>query len=264
MAFIPGGGAARLKAWGVHVYTALGLVVSAVMGVCIVRGGERDFSLAFAMMALATIIDSTDGWLARRYHVKTVVPEFDGRRLDDIVDFHTYTSLPLLLMWRAQILPEAWQWVYLAPLLASAYGFCQASIKTDDGYFLGFPSYWNVVAFYMYALQAPAWFTAGLVLIFSALTFVPSRYLYQSQGGALNRFSNWLSLGWVALLAYIFLNPGLGPLTGESARAWVWASLYYPVYYLVVSWALSLGLFDKLGAGAAVAPTGPSRSRAAA
>ena len=43
----------------------------------------------------------------------------------------------------------------LVPLLASAYGFCQVEAKTDDHYFLGFPSYWNIVAFYLYVLRLP-------------------------------------------------------------------------------------------------------------
>ena len=62
-------------------------------------------------MAIATIVDSTDGTLARKVRIKEVVPGFDGRRLDDIVDFLNYTFLPLLLIWRAGILPpgqEAW------------------------------------------------------------------------------------------------------------------------------------------------------------
>ena len=108
---------------------------------------------AFVLMLVATLIDATDGTLARAIRVKEVLPGFDGRRLDDIIDFLTYTFLPLLLIWRAELLPagrEAW---LLLPLLASAYGFCQVSAKTDDGYFLGFPSYWNLVAFYLYALQ---------------------------------------------------------------------------------------------------------------
>ena len=62
--------------------------------------------------------------------------------------------LPLLLIWRAGLLPENCEAVLLLPLLASAYGFCQTSAKTDDGYFLGFPSYWNLVAFYLYIVAA--------------------------------------------------------------------------------------------------------------
>ena len=107
-------------------------------------------------MAAATIVDSTDGSLARKVRIKEVVPGFDGRRLDDIVDFLTYTFLPLLLIWRAEILPSGQEaWLFL-PLLASAYGFCQVQAKTDDGYFLGFPSLWNLVALYLYVLPLGA------------------------------------------------------------------------------------------------------------
>ena len=55
-------------------------------------------------------------------------------------------------MWRAGLAPGGW---LLFPLLASAYGFCRDQAKTDDGYFLGFPSYWNIVAFYCYFLALP-------------------------------------------------------------------------------------------------------------
>src|SRR5437762_3256853 len=100
-------------------------------------------------MFIATVIDATDGTLARLVNVKQVLPGFDGRRLDDLIDFQTYTSLPLLLIWRAELLPPGQDAWLLAPLLASAYGFCQVAAKTDDGYFLGFPSYWNIIAFYL-------------------------------------------------------------------------------------------------------------------
>src|SRR5215213_6114760 len=171
----------KILAWGVHLYTASGLVAAAMMVVLIVRGGDEAFRSAFALMLLATFIDSTDGWMARRVRVKEVVPGFDGRRLDDIVDFHTYTTIPLLLIWRAGILEGGQEWWLLMPLLASAYGFSQVNAKTDDGFFLGFPSYWNIVAFYLYLLRPPIWLTLALVITLSLLTFVPWRYLYPSQ-----------------------------------------------------------------------------------
>ena len=42
-----------------------------------------------------------------------------------------------------------------APCWPALYGFCQVQAKTDDGYFLGFPSLWNVVALYLYVLPFP-------------------------------------------------------------------------------------------------------------
>ena len=94
-----------------HGYTALGLVAAGLIAVLLVHGGPDAFRWSFLLMAAATIVDSTDGFLARKVRIKEVVPSFDGRRLDDIVDFLNYTFLPLLLIWRAGILPpgqEAW------------------------------------------------------------------------------------------------------------------------------------------------------------
>ncbi len=131
---------AKALAWLVHLYTALGLVCAAGIAVLIVQGGDEAFRLAFVLMLLATAIDATDGWLARKARVKEVLPHFSGRALDDVIDFQTYAALPLLLVWRADLLPGAMAWLLLLPLLASAYGFAQVNAKTDDGFFLGFPS----------------------------------------------------------------------------------------------------------------------------
>ncbi len=142
------------------------------MAVLIIRGGDRSFRWAFALMMIATAIDATDGWLARKAHVKEVLPGFDGRALDDLIDFHTYTTLPLLLLWRAGVLSAGLSWILLLPLLASAYGFSQVNAKTDDGFFLGFPSYWNIIAFYVYILRPEPLVSALILVSFALLTFV--------------------------------------------------------------------------------------------
>src|SRR5262245_55581310 len=155
-------------------------------------------------MLVATLIDATDGTLARAVRIKETLPGFDGRRLDDLIDFLNYSFLPLFLLWRADYLKGGLEYWLLLPLLASAYGFCQVSVKTDDGYFLGFPSYWNLVAFYIWALQPlPAWVTLTLLIVPSLLTFVPSRYLYPSMGKSkLNRVTNLLGGVWAGLLIW--------------------------------------------------------------
>ena len=232
-------------AWGVHFYTALGLVAAAAIAVLIVEGTGNAFRWAFALMLLATLIDATDGTLARAVKVKDVLPDFDGRKLDDLVDFLTYTFLPLFLIWQAKLLPAGCECCLLLALLASAYGFCQSSAKTDDGYFLGFPSYWNLVAFYLYALQPlPGWVSVGLVTVLALLTFVPSRYLYTTQRGRLNRFTNLLAILWSGLAVWILrvlppeaLSPG-SPPDGLPQRLAL-LSLFFPVYYMVVSWVVS-------------------------
>jgi phosphatidylcholine synthase len=192
-------------------------------------------------------VDSTDGALARKVRIKEVVPSFDGRRLDDLVDFLNYTFLPLLLVWRASILPTGLEaWLFL-PLLASAYGFCQVQAKTDDGYFLGFPSLWNVVAFYLYALPLGLWPSLAVIVVLSILTFVPSRHLYPSQPGWINRLAILLGIPWAIVFVWLIWKL---PHEGETAVSpstiqWAWISLYYPIFYLAVSWAISLAHWQK-------------------
>jgi phosphatidylcholine synthase len=234
----------QVLAWGVHSYTALGLVASAGIAVLIVNGGAESFRWAFALMLLAALIDATDGTLARRVKVKEVLPGFDGRRLDDLIDFLNYTSLPLLLIWRAEILPADRAWWLLVPLLASAYGFCQSSAKTDDGYFLGFPSYWNLIAFYLYYLQPPPWVAIALLATFALLTFVPLRYLYPTQRGKLNRVTTILGAIWTIFPLWILLQPKLDlpwlrVSPSEFTRGLAIFSLFFPIYYLIASWYVS-------------------------
>ena len=112
--------------------------------------------------------------------------------------------------------------------------------KDPDGYFLGFPSYWNIVAFYPYhalAALTPGWLSHAGQVVPALLTFVPSRYLYPSQHGQLNRLTSVLAVPWLGLLAAV-----LWYLPTDGDRAW-WlalASLYYPAYYLLVSWGVSV------------------------
>jgi len=230
----------RIQAWAVHFFTSLGLVAAAAIAVLIVRGGDDAFRAAFALMCIATLIDAIDGTLARRARVREVLPGFDGRRLDDIIDFQTYTSLPLLLIWRAGILPANATPVLILPLLASAFGFSRVAAKTDDGYFLGFPSYWNIVAFYLYFLAPPAALNLAVILMLTVLTFVPVRYLSTTNPGRLNRIANVLAVPWTAMLICVLI------VTNNGQRcAITLVSLYYPVFYFAGSLWCSLRLRSR-------------------
>ncbi len=219
----------KTLAWLVHLYTAMGLVCAAGMAVLIVRGDDASFRLAFFLMMLATAVDATDGWLARRARVKETLPGFDGAALDNLIDFQTYTTLPLLLLWRADVLPGELAWLLLLPLLASAYGFSQVNVKTADGFFLGFPSYWNIVAYYLFVLHPAAWVSITLIVACSILTFVPTPYIYATRGGPFAKTINIGSAIW-------FLSIGLALFGPEGHRRMVaLLSLLYPVMYLALS-----------------------------
>jgi phosphatidylcholine synthase len=219
----------KTLAWLVHFYTALGLACAAGMAVLIVRGGDESFRGAFLLMMVATAIDATDGWLARKARVVDVLPGFDGRQLDDLVDFQTYVSLPLLLIWRAGVLPGPLAWLLLLPLFAGGYGFSQVSIKTADGFFLGFPSYWNIAALYLFVFNPASWIAVALIVTCSILTFVPTCYIYPSRGGPFALLLNVGSAIWFLMIGVMLFGPV------DVRHAVAVASLAYPALYLALS-----------------------------
>src|SRR5688500_8704120 len=166
-------------AWLVHIYTASGALCAFFGALAVFSSRYRD---AFLLMALATLIDSTDGVLARAAAVKEVLPRFDGARLDDIVDYLTFVFLPALLLYHSGALPREWAPIVVScMLLSSAYGFASSDAKTDDHFFTGFPSYWNIVALYLHAAKVPPAINAVILVVLSALVFVRIGYVYPSR-----------------------------------------------------------------------------------
>ena len=217
-------------AWLVHLYTALGAVIAFV---AILLIEQLKFQEAFWLMSLAVVIDATDGTLARTARVKDVLPWFDGDRLEDIIDYANYVIVPCWFLIHSHLLPsQDALWLASVPLLASAYGFCQKDAKTTDHFFLGFPSYWNIVVFYFYVLQWPRWVNAFAILFLSILVFVPIKYVYPSRSPHFRLFTNSIGAIWaVAVLAIIYLLP-------QPPRGLVFVSLLFPAYYTLLSFWL--------------------------
>lgn len=216
----------KILAWGVQAYTALGLAA----GFFAVRAWlDQSPRQAFFLLALSTIIDATDGPLARRFRTASVLPLFNGRRLDDIVDFLNFVLVPAFILAFAEMLPERqWAWA-LVPVAASAYGFCREDAKTDDGFFTGFPSYWNVVVFYLYLLRCGRAFNLAIVLAFSLMVFVPIRYIDPFKAKPLRPVTVALTALWgVSVLWLVFTAKRADPFL-------VRLSLAYPCYYFLAS-----------------------------
>ncbi len=225
----------RLSAWAVHAYTASGLPLALIALVAIAYG---HYGIAFWCMTVATLIDATDGTLARRFRVKEVLPNFDGARLDDIVDYLNYVVVPLMLAYHAGLVPRTWWGLAVAamPLLASGYGFCQTAAKTSDHFFTGFPSYWNIVVLYLYVLGWPTWVNVLWLVGLSVLVFVPIRYLYPSRNRIAQKTTYVLGVLW-AILVFIVIAQLPTP-----SREIALASLFFPAYYVAMSFWLHFRL----------------------
>ena len=219
-------------AWLVHLYTASGALCAFFGVLAVFSSRYRD---AFLLMALATFLDATDGVLARAAAVKEVLPRFDGARLDDIVDYLTFVFLPALLLYQSEALPQQWGGLVVACiLLSSAYGFASNDAKTDDHFFTGFPSYWNIVALYLHAARVPPAINAVILVVLSALVFVRIGYVYPSRTPTLRTLTLVLGSIWALLMvAVIFTLPDVPPVL-------LVASLFFPAYSTVRSFALQM------------------------
>jgi phosphatidylcholine synthase len=239
----------RLAGMAVHLYTASGSVLALII---VLAAFDGDVVTALWIGLAALVIDGTDGMLARGARVKETIPWFDGARLDDIVDYLTYVFAPVVLLWTTGALPDgAAGWVLAAlPLLASSYQFCRVDAKTDDHTFLGFPSYWNVVAFYVVVLDLGQVTVATLLVVCSVLVFVPVRYLYPSRTQAFRTLSLVLTAVWIGTYALLLAEfPSVNPVA-------VAVSLAYLAYYLAVSGYLTVAARRRRLAGSATVGAG--------
>jgi phosphatidylcholine synthase len=220
-----------LRAAAVHLYTASGAVLGLLIVLAAIDGNvSRALWLGLATM----VIDGTDGMLARRFRVKERIPWFDGAMLDNIVDYLTYVFAPVVLLLQTGYLPEGTTGTLVAaiPLVASCYQFCRADAKSDDHFFRGFPSYWNVVAFYAIALNLGPNVVSGIIVVCALLVPVPLGYVYPSRTRELRPLTLALSAVWLGTYAII-----VSQLPNPQA-VWIVISVLYLFYYVGLSLVL--------------------------
>lgn len=224
----------RALAYGVHVLTALG----AALGLLALRaavGGEP--AEAFAWLGLALAVDAVDGPLARWLAVKEMAARYDGALLDLVVDFVTYVFVPAAMLLRPEVMAQPWGLVAgLVVTLASALYFADTRMKTADWWFRGFPAVWNVVVFYIVVFAPPAWLALALVLIASALMFLPVVFVHPLRVSR----RRGLTLAMLALWAGA---AGLTLWQGMRPDGWTKAALALAACYFV-----GLGLLRTRGA----------------
>ncbi|MGH7934593.1 MAG: CDP-alcohol phosphatidyltransferase family protein [Candidatus Binataceae bacterium] len=220
-------------AWAVHFYTALGAVAGLL---AIDFTARNDFRSAFIVMAAAVVIDSSDGPLARAVKIRQRVPILDGALLDNVVDYINYVLAPAYLMVQAGTIPRGAGGLALAGfvMVASAYGFCRVDAKTEDNYFRGFPSYWNLVAFYLFCFGLSPIVNAVILAILGVMVFVPIKYIYPNRTEILRPVTITLGIIWAAVtISMLPALPAHNPVL-------LYISLAFIVYYFATSFVLHL------------------------
>jgi phosphatidylcholine synthase len=223
-----------IGAWLVHLYTASGIILAFLAAKAVI---DFDYRTAFFWLFVQVVIDATDGILARRARVAERIPWFNGAKLDDITDYLTYVFVPALFVWRGAIVWNAWTMpVAGAMLLSSAYGFNHDKAKTAEHFFTGFPSYWNVAVFYLWLANLTPTVNALILLLLALLVFVPIRYVYPTRTPHWQRLTNLLAVIWAGLLLLMLWQ------YPDVTRGLFLASLAFPLYYFLLSFALHFSL----------------------
>jgi phosphatidylcholine synthase len=216
----------------VHLYTASGILCG-LAAVLELFEAQPDSRWVFAWLALAVLIDATDGLLARRWQVKRWAGHIDGRTIDDIVDYFSFTFVPLLLVWRMQWAPwPAALWIAPA-LLTSLLGFGNTEAKQEEaGFFRGFPSYWNIAVFYLGLASQyfSLWWNAAILLALAVLTIAPVRFLYPNLAPP-----PWRPVVQMGAFAWFALLVAMLPTYPHNSNWLIGVSLVYPLFYVGLS-----------------------------
>jgi phosphatidylcholine synthase len=219
-------------AYSVHLFTASGAVFGFFALLAVI---QHEWRWMVIWMVASMVVDGVDGFLARKADTKINAAKFDGALMDNIIDYFTYVVVPALFLYESEVLPPGWGIVgACAILLASAFQFSQTDAKTDDHFFKGFPSYWNIVAIYALVLGLNPWVNLVIILLLVILVFVPIKYVYPTRSTQLQTLT--LSLTGVYFLI------GLWGLTlYPDIPTWmVWATFAYFGYYFGVSLWLTI------------------------
>jgi phosphatidylcholine synthase len=199
----------RAAGFSVHIFTASG---GAVALLALYAAIERDFATCFAWLGLALFIDGIDGTLARAAKVHETAARIDGVVLDLVVDFLTYVLVPVIALWRSDLMPTPVAfWLGLGVTLASTLYFADTHMKTNDNWFRGFPALWNVAVLYLFVMRMPWLINAALLVLGTAAMFVPVVFVHPLRVVKLRAVTIAVTIGFFVLASLaIFQDLAVG------------------------------------------------------
>lgn len=196
-----------LAAWGVHAFTMTGVVWACLATLAIM---EQNYRMMWLWLGIALIVDGLDGSMARKAEVSKVIPWFYGSTLDIIVDYLTWTFIPVIFIYKQIPLGPQWVAGVLMVLIAASSMFCYCNQyeKSSDNYFVGFPAAWNIVAFYLWILEQPVWFNVGAILVLVIMTLVPTAYVHPFRVKKLMTVNILMTVVWfVSVISFVITSP---------------------------------------------------------
>lgn len=195
--------APQAKAFSVHLLTASG---SFLAFLSLVAASEERWAAMFWWLGLALLVDGIDGPIARKLHVKDVLPTWSGDMLDNIIDYVTYVLLPAFALYQRGFMGEGLSFASAAIIVvSSAIYYADTSMKTKENFFKGFPVVWNMIVFTLFVIEPGEMLSFGVVVIAAILSFTPVYFLHPVRVQRLRPvnlgvFLLWCALGMLALL----------------------------------------------------------------
>ncbi len=221
----------RAAAWAVHAFTASGAVLGFLAMAAVLRGDQR---AAFLWLGLALFVDGVDGTLARKVNVEAATPFFDGRTLDNIVDFLTYVTVPALMVFWFRLVPAGWETAAAALIMGvSCYTFANLKLKTHDWYFTGFPALWNIVVLCFWLLGTGRAVNLAVICVLAALTFAPLKVIHPMRVRSWRPLTIVVTIIWGASalrLALLDVQPAM-----HSAPLWFGLFAGATAYFIALS-----------------------------
>lgn len=191
-------------AWAVHLFTAAGAVLAFLALLAVL---EHRWTEAMLWLFAALVVDGVDGMAARAAGTRELVPRIDGDALDLVIDYLTYVFIPTFFLWEAELLWERAALPLCALILISSlYTFARRDMKTEDGYFRGFPALWNLVALYLYAGRFDAAVSTIVIVALALLTFAPIHVAHPFRVRQYGRWLPILSVVWAGATFLLLLQ----------------------------------------------------------
>ena len=224
----------KLAGFAVHVLTGLGAV-------CALFAVEAVFaaawSQAFMWLGAAFLIDGIDGPMARAVNVMANLPRYSGERIDLVIDYITYVFVPVLMLLMADRLPSgAGAWLGGLVLLSSLFHFSDVESKSEDLSFVGFPAIWNLVAFYIFAMDMGPIAASVLIVVCVLLTFVPLHWVHPLRVVEMRPVTFVATVAWSAAALWSVMAGFPPPWPAQLVLAGV------AIYGIALSLWLSRGL----------------------
>ena len=145
----------------VFTYSASGAVFG-FLGVLAIS--ERRTAAMFLYVFIATMIDYTDGSIARYLRIYKDLPAVEFDKLDSVVDFVNNALIPVLALWITERLPPPFLFWATVILLSSLFRLSKSyDPYIEAGLFRGLPALWVFLLFYAFHFAIPRFVMALII-----------------------------------------------------------------------------------------------------